>query len=266
LKIITIASGKGGVGKSVIAANMAYQLASTGKRVLIFDGTNGLANLDIIFNVKVKISFLDFLNGEVELDDVTIRLNDNLDLVPSESGNEILQFSTDHVYSMIVNALSKYNPYDYLIIDANSGITDSVQTYLNYSDEILLVTTPNPASITDLYTLIKILSTKTELINLIVNMTSNEDEGGFIYKNITKVIENNLSDKLKIRFLGSLNRSRVISKNSKLRQLFCKSSQNSFSAYQLALILDSLNLDKKPFRRVPYSKFKIFIKKVFDNI
>lgn len=260
LKIIAIASGKGGVGKSTIAANIASLLASKSKKVIILDASIGLANLDIIFNVNAKKNLLNFLEDECTLDEITIKLNDNLYLIPAESGSDILSFDSKSLYDILKNNLQSLDSFDYLIMDIGSGINSYVQTFLKNADECVLVTTPNPTAITDVYTMIKILSSTHGNINLIVNKTNSEDEGIFIYKNIQKVVYNNIAKDILINYLGSLNYSKNILKHSKLRKLF---SSNSFSTYQLENIIENLCRDYKSSKSK--SKLKLFTIKILEN-
>jgi flagellar biosynthesis protein FlhG len=264
VEILSFASGKGGVGKSIIAANIAYLLSTRGKKVAILDASIGLANLDIIFNVKAESNLLNFVKGEKSLDEIMIEINKNLYFIPGESGDEILSYN---IQDKLNSKLDFFDSFDYLILDIGSGISDTVQSFLYSSNEVILTTTPNPASITDVYTMIKIVSNMGKNINLIVNMANSEDESRFIYQNIQKVVHNNLDENLLINYLGSLNYSKNVSKVSKLRQLFSKVSTNSLSTYHLNGIIDNLflNLGYENYSKKQSGSFSLFIKKLTDN-
>jgi flagellar biosynthesis protein FlhG len=267
-KVLAITSGKGGVGKSVIAANIAHSLAERGYKVGVFDASIGLASLDIIFNVKAEQNLLNLLKGECNLEDITIDVDKNLLLIPGESGSEILNFTNHDIYSQLINASEFLDTLDYLIIDTGSGIGEDVQTFLQHADEVIVVTQPDPSAITDAYALIKICANINENINLIVNNTENENEGRFIYERIKKVAENNLESKLFLNFLGAIDSSRVISKSIKLRQIFVKCYKNSIASFQLNEIVDNLifQLEHQAPVRKKRNNFTLFFKRLVENL
>jgi flagellar biosynthesis protein FlhG len=266
-KVLAITSGKGGVGKSIIASNIAYALASRGYKVAIFDASIGLANLDIIFNVKIEKNLLNLLKNECTLKDITIEVEKNLSLIPGESGSEILNFTNHDIYSQLITASEFLNEFDYLIIDTGSGIGENVQTFLQHADEVIVITQPDPSAITDAYALIKISANINENINLIVNNTENENEGRFIYERIKKVAENNLDSKLFLNFLGAIDSSHVISKTTKLRHIFVKCYKNSVASFQLNEIIDNLifQLEHQAPIKKKRNMFTLFFKRLIEN-
>jgi len=265
-KIIAITSGKGGVGKSMIAANISFILANKGYKVGIFDGDIGLSNLDIIFNVRAKNNFLNVLKGEYTLDDIKIDIEENLILIPNESGDEILNFEPKMIQKTLLQDSLFLDKLDYLIIDTSSGIGEYTKTFLEFADEIIIVTIPNPLAITDAYTLIKITSDINENLNIIINMTENK-EGKIIYEKIKKVAENNIETPFSLNYLGHIETSKNISKSIKFRQLFTKTSPSSLSSFHLSEIVDNiiLQLENQAPPKKTKNSFKLFIKRVIDN-
>jgi flagellar biosynthesis protein FlhG len=266
-KVLTIASGKGGVGKSVIAANIATLLANRGYKVGIFDAAIGLANLDIIFNIKTDKNLLNLLKGEATLKDIVVKVSDNLSLIPSESGDEIFNFSDNEIYNALTKESDFLDNLDYFIIDTNAGIGNSVSTFIKNADEVIVVTQPDPTAITDAYALIKIASKLNENLNLIVNLTQDEKEGRFIYDRIKNVAEHNLENELFLNFLGSIDTSRLISKSTKLRKLFTKTNPNSIASSQLGDIVDNLilQLEYQAPKTKKKNSFKLFFKRLIEN-
>lgn len=170
-KFIAITSGKGGVGKSTISANMAYVLWSMGYKVGIFDADIGLANLDLIFGVKAKHTLLDVFKGNVSFEDIVINIESGLCLIPGHTGDEILKYDTNileklNTQSVILDSL------DYLIIDTGAGIGESVQSFLNASDYLIVLTMPDPAALTDAYASIKVSSKHKDKIYMIIDRKS----------------------------------------------------------------------------------------------
>jgi flagellar biosynthesis protein FlhG len=267
-KVLAITSGKGGVGKSMVASNLATSLVRRGYKVGIFDASIGLANLDIIFNVHTTKNLLNVLKGECSLKDIVIEIEENLLLIPGESGSEIFNFEGQDIYSRLIESSDFLDTLDYFIIDTGSGIGKNVQTFLEHADEVIVVTIPDPTALTDAYALIKIASLLNENLNLIVNATENEKEGRFIYERIAKVAENNLENPLFLNFLGSIDNSRIIAKSLKLRTLFIKTHPHSIASYQLEEIVDNLILQLEHLSPVKKKKnsFGLFFKRLFENI
>ncbi len=267
-KILAITSGKGGVGKSMIASNLAFILSSRGYKIAIFDASIGLANLDIIFNVKTKRNLLNVLKGECSLEDTVIEVEKNLFLIPGESGNEILNFYNKDVYGKLLENSVFLDELDYLIIDTGSGIGKDVQTFLQHADEVIVATIPDPSAITDAYALIKITSAINQNLNLIVNMAENQKEGEIIYEKIQKVAKANIETPFFLNYLGYIGTSRNISKSLKFRQLFTKTHPNSLPSFQLNEIADNIILQLE--HQAPIKKnrksFGLFIKRLIENI
>jgi flagellar biosynthesis protein FlhG len=125
-RTVSITSGKGGVGKTTMVANMAYALAQKGQRVLIFDGDLGMANIDIMFGLKSEHSIMDVLRGEKELSEVIVQLAPQISLIPGGSGIVELNRLNAFERRSLVDAVSTLDyQYDYLLIDTAPGITDN---------------------------------------------------------------------------------------------------------------------------------------------
>jgi len=264
-KIIAITSGKGGVGKSTISANMAYMLSEMGYKVGLFDADIGLANLDIIFNVRAKKNLVDLLNGEASIEDIIIKINDNLTLIPGDSGDEIFKFTDKVLIERFLSQMEYFDDLDYLIIDTGAGISKTIQAFLAESDEVIVVTMPDPSAITDAYATIKVTSKFLNSVNLLLNFTNNEKEAQLIYKKIKKVADNNIKS-LDLNYLGNLSRDNTIFKSSQNRELFVKEYPNSLSFFELDEIIRNLiqKLEHKLLTSKPRS-FAIFVRRLMDR-
>ena len=181
-KFISVTSGKGGVGKSTISANLAYALYQLGFKVGIFDADIGLANLDVILKVNPKKNILHVLKGEVEFKDIIVEIEKDFYLIPGESGDEIVKYSDEFLFNRFIGGLNVLEELDFLVIDTGAGIGKEVQTFLDASDEVLVVTAPEPAAITDAYAMIKVMSQKRDRIFLLVNQVDNPKEANIIYQ------------------------------------------------------------------------------------
>ncbi|WP_294963078.1 P-loop NTPase [Sulfurimonas sp.] len=226
-RFIAITSGKGGVGKSTISSNLAYVLSQNGLNVGIFDADIGLANLDVMFNVKIKKNILHVLKGEATVSDILIPITRNLILIPGESGNEILKYADAALFKRFMEEAQVLDKLDVMIIDTGAGIGDHIQIFLNAADDVIVVTVPDPAAITDAYATIKTVATLRNDIGLIMNQVKNEREAEAVFEKIRKVALANIGDKLDLQLMGKINSDLKVSSSVKRRALFSISYPNS---------------------------------------
>ena len=267
-KIVAVSSGKGGVGKSTLTANMAYQLSEMGYKVGVFDADIGLANLDIIFNVKVKKTLLHVLKAECSLKDIIIEVKENLVLIPGESGDEIFAYNTHEILNRFAQDAAFLDQLDFLLIDTGAGIGKNVQIFLEEADEVIVITVPDPSAITDAYALIKVTNTFHPDINMVLNMTRNEKEGELIFDKIKKVADNNIENPPLLHYLGAMSQDPLITKSSKFRILFAQEYAGNLCAYEMSAITQNLlrKLERKVLLPPRKMSFALFIKRVLEHI
>jgi len=219
-RFITITSGKGGVGKSTISSNLAYTLSQQGLNVGIFDADIGLANLDVMFNVKIKKNILHVLKGEATVKDILIPITRNLILIPGESGDEILKYSNMALFERFMEEAQILDKLDVMIIDTGAGIGEHIQMFLNAADDVIVVTVPDPAAITDAYATIKTIATLRNDVGIIMNQVRGEKEAHAVFDKIKKVANANIGPDLDLRLIGKINSDTKVSSAVKQRALF----------------------------------------------
>ncbi len=232
-KIITVASGKGGVGKSIFCANFAYLLNQMGYKVAILDANFGLPSQDIIFNVTVDKTFTDLLKASADMAEVIIEIKEELYLIPIDSSDEICLYDGKYIVDRFLDETTLLDKIDYLIIDSAPSIDPKTQELFKISDHIIILSTNDPASITSSYTSLKIASKYCDSIGLVLNMTDKKEDATLIFNKIKNIILKHSDNNIEIAYLGYISPSNYISRSSLKRALFVKEYPNSLATYQL---------------------------------
>ncbi len=264
---IAITSGKGGVGKSTISANLANVLSQNGYKVGLFDADIGLANLDVILNVKMGKNLLHVLKGECSLKDILIPINKNLILIPGESGDEILKFNNQFLFERFLDEASELDELDFLIIDTGAGIGGSTQLFLEAADEVVVVTVPDPAAITDAYAVIKIVSRFKNSELLLLNMVKNEAEATRIYENVKRVANANIGPNLNLELIGYVASDKSVARSIKQRTLFTDDEAYGSASVQIKQIASNLlyRLERKVLKDEQNRSFGGFFKRLIEQ-
>lgn len=239
-RFIAITSGKGGVGKSTLSSNLAYTLAQKGLNVGIFDADIGLANLDVMFNVKIKKNILHVLKGEASVSDILIPITRNLILIPGESGDEILKYSDSALFERFMEEAQILDKLDVMIIDTGAGIGEHIQMFLKAADDVIVVTVPDPAAITDAYATIKTVAILRDDINMIMNQVKSEKEAVGVFEKIKKVANANIGGNLNLQLLGKVNSDIKVSSAVKQRALFSVLYPSAQATKDIELIVQKI--------------------------
>ncbi len=206
-RVITVTSGKGGVGKSNTAINLAVQFKKMGQRVIILDADFGLANIEVMFGAVPKHNLCDLIYQGKNIKEIITWGPMDVGFISGGSGIAgMSNLSIDHLSYIIKNLSELDEMADIIIVDTGAGIADAVLEFLVASGEILLVTTPEPTSITDSYSLLKALnrhprySREVSHIKVIANKVENGQEGRSLYEKLDTVVARYL--KIPITYLG----------------------------------------------------------------
>ncbi len=222
-KVIAVASGKGGVGKSTICANLGYTLAKINKKVCLVDGDFGLANLHLHFNIKPKHTTYDYMQSLQSINDIKLKINNNLDLYAGHSGIEVVDDASIFVFIQMLNELRKTNHYDYIIIDCGAGMDNNLQAILQEVDSLIGITVREPSALTDIYAFMKLASRFLDQMNIIFNQTDNMEQAIHITQQLDSLVQRNIdNEKFILNILGIISTSKSISNSARLKKLVVK--------------------------------------------
>ncbi|MEP6740601.1 MAG: MinD/ParA family protein [Caldimonas sp.] len=248
--ILAVTSGKGGVGKTFLSANLAAALARRGERVLVLDADLGLANLDVVLNLHPKITLHDVFTGKAALDDAILPAPGGFSVLLAGSG--LVEYSrlTPQVREQLVDIIEKVAPrFDRILLDTGAGISDVVLHAISLADDVLVIATPEPTSMTDAYATIKVLAIQQgrRAIRLVVNQVSASGEGRTIRNQLQLVIDRfvlpqieELAEPLKLNLLGEIPVDFNVREAVQKRQLLLESAPGSPAARAVMGVAEKL--------------------------
>jgi flagellar biosynthesis protein FlhG len=190
-RTISVGSGKGGVGKTSLICNLALALTNRGRKVLILDGDLGMANVDIFFGLKSDCSLLDVIHGEKSINECIRNVDKGIDLLPGGSGLVELQRLNAFQRRQIVSSLDAIEgQYDYMLIDTAPGISDNVLQLHSAAQKTAIIINPDPAALTDAYSLIKVLhhEHKENHFAIVCNQVRDEVEGLALFNKFNDIV------------------------------------------------------------------------------
>ncbi len=204
-RVISVTSGKGGVGKTNIVANLGYAFARLGKKVLILDADLGLGNLDVLLGLAPKFNLSHVITGQKSIRDIIVEGPGNMHILPASSGIQELTQLTQRQKVQILSELDQLiDAVDILFIDTAAGISSNVMDFNVTAHEIIVVVSPEPTAITDAYALMKVLSLKyaEKSCKVIVNLAATSQQGREVFRQRNMVTERFLD--MNIDYLGSV--------------------------------------------------------------
>lgn len=241
-KTVSVTSGKGGVGKSTLVANIALSLAQKNKQVLILDGDLGMANIDIMYGIRSSGSVEQVLNGQRSIEDIMIEVAPNVTLIPGGSGIYGLQNISVLQRRILLDQVSSIEKhFDLMLIDTASGIDDNVLSLNSAAQEILVVLNPDPSSLTDAYALIKVMHRKYSetRFSVVSNMVTDEREGLLTFKRLSDVAQKFLN--VSLDYKGFVPADVDLRKATKSQQLVVRESPRSASSLAINMLSEKLS-------------------------
>lgn len=205
VKVIAVTGGKGGVGKTTVSTNLAVCIAAAGRDVMLVDADLGLANVDVLLGVHSRFHLGHVVSGQCTLEDAIVTGPHGLQIVPAASGMRHMAGLSAAEHAGIIRAFSDlYHRVDVLVVDTAAGLSDSVLTFSRAAHHVLIVVCDEPASITDAYGLIKVLSREhgVERFQILANQTRRPGEGPALYDKISRVCDRFLN--VVLEFAGSV--------------------------------------------------------------
>lgn len=245
-RVIAVASGKGGVGKTNFTVNLALALQKAGKKIIVFDADLGMANIDVVLGVVPSFTLTHVIKGQKTLEEIMLDGPEGIKILPGSSGSEELVYLSDQ---QIQNLIRQWNnlegEFDYILVDTGAGIHSNVINFLLAADDVVVILTPEPPSITDSYGLIKVLVQRgsTSTIRLVINQVSNEEEGRKIFRRVAKVVDEFLN--VKIDLLGIITFDEKVSAAVKRQKPFILEYPNTKASKGIYSIVDNL-LNQSP--------------------
>lgn len=248
-RVITVTSGKGGVGKSSLSVNLAIQFSRMGKKVIVFDADFGLANIEIMLGIRPQYNLADLMFRGKNLEDIITEGPEGIGFISGGSGiQELTMLSREQIIYLTQKLFQLDKLADIIIIDTGAGIADSVMEFVAASSEVLLVVTPEPTSITDAYALLKTLNRKSDFsakntkIKMIANRTTRDSEGLELFDKLAIVSEKFLN--IPIEYLGAVPQDANVSKAVIQQKPVSVLYQNTNASKAITQLSDKLNDEK----------------------
>jgi flagellar biosynthesis protein FlhG len=220
MRVLSVTSGKGGVGKTNFVTNLAYVLSKFGKNVYIFDADIGLANIDVLLGLTPEYNLQHVLNGEKSINEIIVNGPGNIKIFPASSGiQELSELNDEQKIHLLSEFGSLKDEIDFMFIDTGAGISSNVMYFNMAAREKIVVVTPEPTSITDAYAIMKVMSKKYSIdrFKLVANQVKNEAEADELYANLNSVAERFLD--VTIDFTGYICKDNNIVKSVRKQKL-----------------------------------------------
>lgn len=261
VKVIAVTSGKGGVGKTNVSVNLSVALARMGRRVLLMDADLGMANVDVLLGLHPAWNLSHLINGERSLEEIIVDGPDNLKIIPAASGIQKMAHLSPAEHMGMVNAFGSLGGrVDVLVTDTAAGISDGVTTFAAAAHEVIVVVCDEPASITDAYALIKVLSTEQQVkrFHVLANMVRSADEGINLYRKLAMVCDRFLD--INLRYAGAVPHDEMLRKAVQKQQPVVRAYPGSMASRAFGRIAKTVDEWRLP--RDNHGGLQFFIEQI----
>ena len=262
--IIAVTSGKGGVGKTNIATNLAISLAKDGTKTCVFDADTGLANVNILLGLTPEFTIQHVLEGSRSLKDIILHYRDGVDIVPAASGiATLVDLDADQQQRLLTALLQAENSYDYIILDTAAGTGKNVVNFIQSAHYVILIITAEPTSLTDAFALLRVLKNQQAQLSpyVLVNMALNYADSMEVYKRFEAAVKKYLA--VETHYLGYIIKDSNIPRAIKTQQPVSVTMPETLASrcfYTLAAVV------KKQFSALRNKSFTEFWKNLLQEI
>ncbi|MGM0378534.1 MAG: MinD/ParA family protein [Bacillota bacterium] len=261
-RIIAVSSGKGGVGKTNVTINLAIALAQSGNKVAVIDADLGLANIDVVLGVVPKYNLGHVINGEVSIQDIILQGPKNISILSGGSGViDFIDLSDDKLEKLIKSLKILNEKNDYILIDTGAGLNKSVLSFIKAANELIVVITPDPTSITDSYALLKNVKSINKNINVLINMVNSNKEAKRVFNKISLTSEKFLD--IEINNLGYLYEDSHVTKAVRKQEPFMTLFPSCLASKGIEMLAHNIENDTN--EKYKSSRFSNFLNNLFGS-
>lgn len=262
-RIIAISSGKGGVGKTNVTVNLGLALAKLGKKVVLLDADLGLSNVDVVMGIVPKYNLFHLIQHQKTIEEIMVEGPLGIKVISGGSGMLDLVNLSDEEIIKLLESFAKLNDYaDYLLIDTGAGINKSVFSFIHAANEVIMVISPDPTSITDAYAVIKNIVKGDKQIKVIINKAESHKEGYDVFHKINSATRRFLG--IELESMGILLDDPNVKRAVKLQKPFLLNSPNAIASKGIELIAYNLLNNSSYVKEM--SQFNVFMQKLFSTI
>ncbi len=262
VQVITVTGGKGGVGKTNIAANLSVALANKGKKVLVLDADLGLANMDIVMGIEARHNLSHVVRGEKTMNEILVEGPSGIKIIPAASG---VKEMTSLGYREYAGIIREFNTLDYqpdvLVIDSAAGIANDVIAFSRASHDVIVVVCDEPASITDAYALIKILERNHAIkkFRIVANMVNTHADGRVLFNKLLKVTDRFLD--VALDYVGAVPYDEYLKKSIQKQKPVVNAYPRSPSSMAINKYADKTS--KWPIPDTPSGHIEFFLERLY---
>ncbi len=238
-RVVSVSSGKGGVGKTNIVANLAYSMSTAGLRVLVLDADLGLGNIDVLLGKAPRYNLSHVINGDRQASDILIPGPGGMQILPASSGVQDITALTPAQRMRLITSLNTVmDAADILLIDTAAGISANVMYFNVSANDILVLVTPEPTAITDAYALMKVMRLKygEDRFNIVVNMAASEREGEEVFRQLDLVSRRFLD--ITLEYCGHVPRDPALTTAVRRQSLVCDISATAPASQSIRKLAD----------------------------